>query len=185
MALFLAGMALVIFDFNLSAGGTTVGILPDTVGYLLLLLSLEKDGIFQKKRDMRRILAAAAAVNLVIYVLNLSGAAGWAQGWVTTGMDILSFGIEVTVTWMYIRQLRTFDLTVKQQDARRLFSAWRLYVIFETVSFLSILSPASAMLLFGFAIVADIYFLVMLFRYMRHVVRGIDGIYYGRRRHLD
>ena len=53
MALFLAGMALVIFDFNLSAGGATVGILPDTVGYLLLLLSLEKDGIFRKKRDRK------------------------------------------------------------------------------------------------------------------------------------
>ena len=182
MALLMIGMALVIFDFNLGIGTATVGLFPDVIGYLLLLVSLDRDGIFAEKKKMRQILSAAAAVNLVIFVLNLAGASGWAQGWVTTGMDILSFGIEVAVTYFYVRQLRTYDLTVKQADARKLFSAWRMYVIFETVSFLSLISPASAMLLFGFAIVADIYFLVMLFRYIRHVVRGIDGVYYGRRR---
>lgn len=89
------GFLFVMLDFNLNIGVSTIGLIPDFVGFWLLNkgmseLSTESD-IFSKKSGLALILMACS---LVIYVIDLMG--------LSLGLLGLIIGIAMTIAKLYL-----------------------------------------------------------------------------------
>lgn len=89
------GFLFVMLDFNLNIGASTIGLIPDFIGFWLLNkgmseLSTESD-IFSKKSGLALILMACS---MVIYVIDLLG--------LSLGLFEIVIGIAMTVAQLYL-----------------------------------------------------------------------------------
>lgn len=165
MAIFLIGFALVLFDLNIAVGSASIGVFPDMIGYALMLSALAgKRAPREKIVRFRRIAAVSMIVTLVVYVLALFGAAKWLEGWFYVALDLGCYVLECIAGYEVVGLFREADSSANGAAGKKVFSCWRLSVIFGALAFFGVFSPASAILLGGMSFVTDAYLIVTCFK---------------------
>ncbi len=165
MILMLIGLCIVLFDVNLAAGSAYIGIIPDMLGYGMMVLALSK--VQSKTPAHEKLLKTgriAVLVSVVVYIAALLGIVKLLEGWLWIALDLACFALESYVGYLLISLMKQYDTTHAQDIGKKLTSGWRVSVLFGAVAFCSVLSPASTMLLMGFSAVADISFLTVCFK---------------------
>ena len=166
MKLLLIGLCIVLFDINLAVGNAYVGLIPDVLGYGLMLYALNKrENNLPVQERVVQFTKLAIIVSAVVYLAALLGIGTLLEGWIWVGLDVGCFVLESYVAFLVASRMKFYD--AKGEVGKNLMSRWRVSVIFGAVAFCSLLSPASTLLLAGFSAVADIYLLRACFKHAK------------------
>lgn len=155
------GMIFVFLDFTFNLNTTRIGLIPDFVGYIIMLQGLselaEQSNRFVSIRPYVLGMAIYAGALYLFDLLGVTASAGigaWLLGLISTGISLyISYSIVLGV--MDIEQLQMRDL-----DGAKLLQVWKAYAIVSAAVFLLYLIPVLNILsiIAGFAM--GIYFLV-------------------------
>ena len=115
MKLFL-GFLLILLDFEVSVGTAVIGVLPDFLGYLLVMKALE-----ERQDRWRHVAFGLMLVSLVLFGADLVDKATVAQFW----FGVVEFAAEVGMLMLLFRVIRGSE---------------RLYVLFPVLACIRILA---------------------------------------------
>lgn len=136
------GFILIFFDFILQIGNLSVGVLPDFVGYFLIVSGLRKmpDDIyeFQKIRVMTMI---AALLSTVVYFLDLVGLSA-KLGYIATVVELCFTIFALYISYTIIVGIREIEKK-NQVDlfAKKLRINWILLVVAQLIIYITIFLP--------------------------------------------
>ena len=159
------GFLFVFLDFNLNAGNSTIGLIPDFLGFIFLVKGLQELSHESKRFVRMRPYAIGMAVySGILYVMDLLGmsaALGWAG---------VILGIIATILILYISY--NIIMGVKEIEANRnanlngenLYSTWIPMAIMQVVTYVTIVAPAISIICIIVSFVLAIVFLVQLNR---------------------
>ena len=94
----------------------------------------------------------------------LFSAAKWLEGWLYVALDLGCYALECIAGYEVVGLFREADSSVNGAAGKKVFSCWRLSVIFGALAFFGVFSPASAILLGGMSFVTDAYLIMMCFK---------------------
>jgi hypothetical protein len=141
------GMLFVFLDFNIHAGASTIELIPDFVGYIIMLQGikelLEESNWFQKITSFT---IGMAIYSAVIYMLDLLGVSAS----FSTGLESVFFVILSIITFVLILYINygiimgVRDMEIKHKwelGSEILHSAWRVLAMLSVLSYLLIVIP--------------------------------------------
>lgn len=157
----LIGFILIFLDFSLNLGNSKIGLLPDFVGYIVMINGLvemaEESTLFTR---IKPYVTAMAVYTAFLYLLDLGG--------ISVTLGILSYVLAFTTTAvsLYISYnivMGIIDMEEKNNanlDGNSLKSAWKLLAVFNILAFVSLLIPLVALICIIVSFIVAIYFLV-------------------------
>jgi uncharacterized protein involved in cysteine biosynthesis len=159
------GLLLIFLDFSLNLNNVHIGLIPDFIGYLVMLGGLaeltEESPLFDKVRPFA---VGMAVYTGILYALDLFGVSA-SLGYLSALLGIISTAVSLYITYDIVMGVREMEETYHADlNGDRLYSAWKLQAIFSLVSFFSLLLPLLALVFILAAFCAAVYFLVMFNR---------------------
>lgn len=157
------GFLLTFLDFNLTAGTSIIGLLPDFIGFLLIAKGLNalgtKSEFFTKALPLAKGMFVYTAI---LYALDLFGFAG------TLGIFGMILGMISTIVGLYIsynivqgildlERLYSVDL-----NGQTLFNLWKPLAVFEILVYATIFVPLLGVFLLIAILITTILFLINL-----------------------
>ncbi len=134
------GLLLVLLDFNLNLGQVTIGLLPDFLGFYLVMKGAQAlpAPAFGKVRPMA---LAMAAYTGVLYVLDLTGIGGnlGVFGWV---LGLVSLAVQMAILYyicLGVTQLQT--QSGRDLGAEKLKPLWMALLILQGITQLLVWVP--------------------------------------------
>lgn len=156
------GMIFVFLDFTINLNTARIGLIPDFVGYIIMMQGLsELSEQSDRFINIRPFVLGMAVYSGALYLFDLlgitasAGIGSWLLGLISTGISLyISYSIVMGV--MDIEQSQMRDL-----NGAKLLQVWKAYAIVSAAVFLLYLIPVLNILtiLVGFAM--GIYFLVV------------------------
>lgn len=159
------GMLLVFLDFNLNLGNSTIGLIPDFIGYFIMMkgvIELEPESSnFTKVVPIVKGMVIYAGI---IYAFDLLG--------ISYNLGIITYilGLISTIASLYISYhivIGVGDIerqTSKHLNADELFRVWKIMAIFSVVMYLLIFIPLLAIFGVITGLAVSIYYLVVFNR---------------------
>lgn len=152
------GLIFVLFDFTLTLNGFGVGLLPDFVGYILLVLGFRELAAlsvkFQRAKPFAILMVVYSVIDYVMKLLGLRLSGGFAP------MFGMLIGLLTLVLMLYIIYLITLavadmeDVMGRNLEAAALRTGWRLFLGLHIGGWvLSGVSGAVALSNFGLSVV--------------------------------
>jgi len=153
------GMLLVFLDFNIKVGTSTIGLIPDFAGYIVMvngLAELEGDSLyFVKAKSFARGMIVYTAV---LYAMDLLGISR------NIGLGAFFLGLASTVVSLYISYYIVKgvedleDIHGMYLSGDSLYSTWKAYAAFSVAIYILIIIPVLNLIcLLGALIVAIVF----------------------------
>ena len=156
------GLILVFLDFNLNLGNSTIGLIPDFIGYIIMIKGLEEMApesvLFIKVKPFA---TGMAIYSVVLYIMDLLGIS-MSLGALIYLLAIISTAISLYISYNIV--MGVIDMEEKYNTALNgdtLKSTWKLCAIFNVLSFVSLLIPLVAIVSIIVTLIVSIYFLVV------------------------
>jgi hypothetical protein len=155
------GFILIFLDFNLNLGNSQIGLIPDFVGYIIMISGLVEMGreseLFIKVKPYA---SGMAIYTGILYLLDLLG--------ISSSLGVLSYvlaltSIAVSLYISYNIVMGVIDIERKYNtlfNGSRLKSTWNLLAIFNVLTFVLSLIPAVAIICIILTFIVTICFLV-------------------------
>jgi len=162
------GFFFIYLNFNLNVNAHSLNVLPDFVGYILLLQGmkqLEEESHFF--RSGRPFAVGMAVYTAILWVGALLGVT--AGGWIGTILELIALAVSFYVSWLLIQGVLEME---KQQAAdwggAVLYSRWKLLLAVQVISSLLGLMAnlANFSMLFSLAGVLVIVSIVLVILYL-------------------
>jgi len=154
------GLILVLFDINLYLGRTILSILPDFVGYILILKGMAGETAFPRWERARSLLTAAAVLTGAVWALNAVGVG--AGEWAGLLLPLIPAVMKLLVTHRVCGGFRDLEKEHGWDlQGRSLSSAWMvvaLWVVLEQLMGWVGLAPMVMIAMIA-AVLFEIYFL--------------------------
>lgn len=159
------GLLFVFLDFNLDFGLTRVGLIPDFIGYIMIMIGLN-ELIFLSPRFKK---AHPFAIGMVVYssVLYVADFFGvWVQfggisGWLGLGLGLVSVAVSLYISYCIVKGVHDLEIEEgRDLNGERLFSTWKLLAIFSAISYVIIIIPVLGIISIVASLVVGIIFLV-------------------------
>jgi hypothetical protein len=154
------GFLLVFLDFDLKFGNSKIGLIPDFIGYFVMISGLvEMAGESPLFMKVKPYVTGMAFYTGVLYVLNLAG--------ISMSLGVLSYGLAFipTVVSLYISYnivMAVIDMEGKYNtsfNGGSLKPIWTLLAVFNILSFVSLLFSAAAIIFIIVSFIVAVYFL--------------------------
>jgi len=154
-------MLFVFLDFNINAGRSTIGLIPDFIGYIIMIKGLaelgEESVYFAKAKGFAKGMAVYTAI---LYVMDLIGFTR------SIGIGAFLFGLVSIAISLYIsncivkgvEELENIHNTYLNADS--LYSVWKVYAGFTIATYVLILVPLLNIICILVSLIAAIVFLV-------------------------
>lgn len=170
------GLILIFIDFDLNLGSSSIELIPDFAGYILMLRGVEElmeDSAWFSK--IKAFILGMAIYSGIIWIINLLG--------MKSSMGYLDFilGIMATVIFLYILYsiiMAIKDIEVKYAvflQADTLISIWKLIVIISVLSYLAFFIPVISIAAIFANLVIYIYFLYSFYK-TKHLYYSSKGL---------
>jgi len=159
------GFFFVAFDFNITLGNAVIGLIPDFIGYFLILkgiIELQDLAIHFKK--IKDLVLLMVFLKIITYVMDLLGITAQIQ----TGAAII--GIVLLVINLYIEYsiICGIQEIEKSQyvnlNAEKLFSMWKIVAVFSTLAYIGLILPSLAIVFVIISAIANMVFLYYLYQ---------------------
>ena len=159
------GFLLIFLDFNFTFNQHVLGLIPDFAGYLVLLSGLRamacESPLFEKIRPFA---VGMAVYTGILYIGDLLGVTPSGSG-LSIVLGILSTAVSLYISWAVITALR--DVEEKREvnlNSASLLTVWKVVAVTNVVVYLSFFVPFLAILVILAALIANIAFLVGIWR---------------------
>lgn len=163
------GLIFLFFDFTLSlGGGSTLGLIPDTIGYLLLFwgfLELKNHSVhFRKPQALTLVMAGYSLIDYLRRLAGLEEVPVWAK---TAGivLGILALLAKLFITYEMVLGIKEAEFcTGISMRSGALLKAWRLWaaakILVYLMSWIPVLGTAAQIVM----IAANLFFLFIFVR---------------------
>ena len=153
------GFMLIFLDFNLNLGNSTIGLIPDFIGYIVMIKGLEqmdKESAFFMK--IKPYVTGMAFYSTFLYLLDLLGVS-ISLGVLTYVLAIISTVISLYISYNIV--MGVIDMEGKYNtylNGNSLKSTWTLLAVFNILSFVTLMIPLISLIsIIGSFIVAIIF----------------------------
>jgi len=155
------GLLFIFLNFNLNLGGMQIDLLPNFVGYLLMIKGIDElikeSEFFDKVRPWAVIMACYTGV---IFFLDLIGVSYQLQGF-----SIILGIINMSISFFILYQIVSGIIDIEQKygiilEGDKLKSLWSCMTIFDVLIYVSLFFPAFTVVLSIIAIIIHIIFLI-------------------------
>jgi len=155
-------MAFVFLNFNLEIGGLTIGLLPNFLGYLLILKGLsELSGLSARFYKMTPAVLFVGTYSALAYFLETFGALG--GGTAVYVFALISINLSLFVSYNIIMGIQDIEIHRGQDmNFAQLFLAWKILAVFSFLPFAAQLTPIPLVLAIVIYFVVAFYFLIIL-----------------------
>ena len=119
------GFLLMFLSFDLSVNGHSVDVLPDFIGYFLLIRGIKEmeaeSGRFQNARPFAVGMMVYTAILWVGDLLAVTG-----EGWISELLGLIAAVVALYIAWLLIRAVReTEEVRGADLNSGRLFGCWK------------------------------------------------------------
>jgi len=155
------GFILAFINFNINIGNSNIGLFPDFIGYILIIVGLEEmvhESTFFIK--IKPFVTGMAVYSGFLYFIDLIGASVL-FGAMTYLLAIISTAISLYITYNIV--MGVIDMEGKYNtylNGENLKSTWKLLAIFNVITFVFLLIPFFAIISIVLSFIAAIYFLI-------------------------
>lgn len=155
------GFILIFLDFDLNLGNSHIGLIPDFVGYIVMIKGLvEMDRESPVFMEVEPYATGMAVYTAILYLIDVFG--------VSMSLGLLSYilGITSTIISLYISHKIVMGVIDMERIYNTLFngeslkSTWSILAVLNILIFISLLNPVIAIVCTIAAFIADICFLV-------------------------
>lgn len=155
------GFILVFLDFNLTLGNSKIGLIPDFIGYIVMINGLvelaEESPYFIK---IKPYVTGMVIYSGILYVLDLLGAAA-SLGAFTYVLAILSTVISLYISYNIVMGVIEMERNYNTDlNGDSLKSAWNLLALFEVLTFILLFIPPLAIVSIIITFIIAVCFLV-------------------------
>lgn len=162
MGKFFWGFFFIYLNFNLSVNAHTLNILPEFVGYFLLLQGLkeldEESGVFAGVRPFAVGMAVYTGILWVGALLGITGTGSW----LSTLLNLVSTAVSLYISWAIIQGIREMEERHEADfNSAGMLLAWKVLLVANIVSYvLMLVLPVAAVVALMAALVGIILLLV-------------------------
>lgn len=154
------GFLLIFLDFDLNLGNSKIGLIPDFIGYIVMingLLEMEGESpLFIKVKSFATLMAVYTGI---LYFMDLVGIST-ASGSLSIILGITSTVISLYISWNIIMSVKDMEEKYNASlNGNSLKSTWTILAIFNILNFVFILIPALAILCIVVSFIVAICFL--------------------------
>ncbi|NLK73333.1 MAG: hypothetical protein GX285_09975 [Clostridiales bacterium] len=155
------GFLLIFLDFNLNIGSSQIGLIPDFVGYIVMIKGLVEmameSGQFIKVKPFA---SGMAVYTGILYVMDLFGISA-SLGALSYILGIASVIISLYISYSIVMGVREIEEKYSIfMNGDSLYSAWKILAILNILTFVLIIIPALAIICIIATFVIAILFLV-------------------------
>lgn len=157
------GMLLVFLDFNINIGRSTIGLIPDFIGYIIMikgLAELENESYyFEKAKGFAKGMAVFTGI---FYAMDLIGVFyGVGIGAYLLGLVLIS--LTLYTSYMVVKGIEELEAIHNTDlNAESLYSVWKVNAGFTLAGYVLIIIPFLSVICLLVSFVAAIVFLVAL-----------------------
>ena len=157
------GFLLIFLDFNFNIGESTIGLIPDFIGYILLVQGLREMEPESARFPQARPFAVGTGIySAITYALDLFGVTNQLGG-LGIALGFLYTIVSLCLAWLVVKgvqeaeQRRRTDL-----NGHSLWTAWLLMAVFQLISYVFLFIPVLVLVGILASFVISIVFLVAL-----------------------
>lgn len=155
------GFLLIFLDFNLNLGNSQIGLIPDFVGYIVMINGLvemaKESSLFM---EVKPYASGMAVYTGILYLIDLTG--------ISASLGALSYILAIVSTLISLYISYNIVMGVKEVEGKynvflngdSLKYTWKLLAVFNVVTFVFLLAPAIATVCIIVSIIVAICFLV-------------------------
>ncbi|KXL52121.1 hypothetical protein CLNEO_24700 [Anaerotignum neopropionicum] len=155
------GFILIFLDFNLNLGNSHIGLIPDFVGYFVMINGLvemsEKSPMFMDAKPYATGMTVFTAILYLIDVVGFSVSLGALSYVLAITSTIVSLYISYKIVMGVIDMERIYSIILNGENLK---SKWTILAVLNILVFVSLLIPAFAIVCIILAVIAAICFLV-------------------------
>lgn len=155
------GFLLIFLDFNLNLGNSQIGLIPDFIGYIVMINGLmEMSGespLFLKVKPYATGMAVYTGILYLMDLLAISASLGALSVILGIASTIISLYISYNIV-MGVKEIEEKYHTLFNGDSLK--SSWTLLAVFNFVVYISLLIPALAVICIIVTFIVAICFLV-------------------------
>jgi hypothetical protein len=159
------GFLLIFLDFNLDINTCRIGLIPDFIGYIILINGL-KEMTFESKcfEKIKPFVAGMGVYSSILYAMDLFGLSANLSGFGVL-LGIASTIISLYISYVIIEGVRNTEINHNADlNSASLKSTWTLMAVFQTASYVSSILPALAIICIIVSFIVAILFLVQFNR---------------------
>ncbi|MGB4660769.1 MAG: hypothetical protein WBI07_16480 [Mobilitalea sp.] len=155
------GFILIFLDFSLNLGNSKIGLIPDFIGYIIMIKGLEEmaeeSNFFIK---IKPFVAGMAIYSGILYFMDLIGASV-SLGTLTYLLAFMSIVVSLYISYHIVMGVIEMEGTYQTfLNGNSLKSTWQLLAIFNVLSLVSLLIPVAAIFFILASFVVAVCFLV-------------------------
>ena len=157
------GLLFIFLDFNLDFGAMRVGLIPDFIGYIMILQGLKEIALLSEHFGK----AKPFTIGMIVYTSVLY-AADFFGLWTQNGtiialvLGLVSVAVSLYISYHIVMGVR--DLEAEQErflNGEKLYNAWKLLAIFSVIAYVLIIVPVLGLVSVIASFVFGIMFLVV------------------------
>lgn len=157
------GLLLVFLDFNLNLGNSTIALLPDFVGYIILskgLLELEAES--ERFIKARPYSIGMAVYTGIIFLLDLFGISKLSQ-YIDFILGIVAMAVLLYISYIIVDGIKEMEVKHNVElNGEKLAYFWKWWALVSVVTFVLLLVPPLALVSVIVSVVVSILFLVAI-----------------------
>ncbi|MDF2838375.1 MAG: hypothetical protein K0S60_78 [Evtepia sp.] len=155
------GFLLIFLDFNLNIGNSTIGFIPDFVGYFFLIKGIDElisqSTLFAKVRSLS---IGMGIYTSILYAMDLLGLK-MHLGWLGIVLGIVSSVISLYISYIVVSGVQEMETSHGiELNGEKLRSTWNYMAIFQIAAFISVIIPVLAIIFYIISFIAAITFLI-------------------------
>ncbi len=165
MSKIFVGLLLVFLDINFTFNTTTIGLLPDFIGYFILIGGLAEIAAVNSHFGKARPFAIAMAIyTLILYILDLIGLSA-ALGYAATILGLLSTLISLYISYHIVQGVLELESAqARSLNGTPLFTTWKVMAVADILAYLLLFIPGLNVICIIVRFVFGVVFLVHLNR---------------------
>ena len=158
------GMIFMFFNFNIDLGATRIGLIPDFVGYMILLNGLnELSQLSNKFEQVKPYTVGMVIYTGVLYGMNLFGLSTWTVGPMTIILGIISTIVYLYISYHIVMGVKDIEIeNNKELNFASLYRTWKVAAIFSLITYLLFWGPILAVVCAFVGFIATLCFIIVL-----------------------
>ncbi|NLG36645.1 MAG: hypothetical protein GX549_01420 [Clostridiales bacterium] len=155
------GFIFIFLDFNLDINASRIGLIPDFVGYILMLRGLAEMAQESPRFEQARPYAVGMTIyTAMLYALDLFGFSFAGGGYLAYLLGLASTAISLFISYLIVMGVRDIEnQTGRSLRSEPLYSAWKVMAVLSAALYILILIPVLGILCLILGFIIYIFFL--------------------------
>lgn len=138
------GMIWIFIDFNFDVGASRIGLIPDFIGYILMIKGLsELEGFSDQFVKIAPYVKGMLVYSGICYAMDLLGVSSRVGQIISYILALISTIISFYISYVIIKGVEDIEVSTAQDlNSAQLKSVWKLYAVISIIIYVVFIIPA-------------------------------------------